>query len=359
MANLHDYNNYFTTKMNSVLNTVLEHIHDGVPDDELLDAISALRYMDPRHLAADYGNELVDSVYLLKYGHAYAFEYAAAYDAILNREKDAKYHRQRYIKTIKPVTFGIGCGISTWSIGFAYAHKEEYSSRFEGFACPRSDIGVDLTRWPVSFVMDFEGSIMFDLNREDIVDYICNHWHGDINLLAFTKVLNELPRGVVDNIISAIEQKAREGCFDGNTYYLLLSHSKSEYDNDAYVQRIAQRLIDVINVNGDFDVDDTVPEYFSGNLHSNDPRSKMVPIINDETIRCYNFTSNERNEFKAIGYCYFYEPFKINGIIKDTTDRIQRYLRNNRPELEFRAIRTTSQICLQIIRLSRRQGGAV
>ena len=353
MTKLNDYKNFFETKMNEALSTVREHINNGVPDDELLDAIEALRYMDPQHLSADYSDKLVDSVYLLKYGHAYAFEYAAAYDAILNREVYAKRHRSRYIKTVKPVTFGVGSGISTWSIGFAYAHKAEYSSWFD-FKCPYSDTGVDLTRWPVSFDMDFDGSVKLYHNKKDIVDFICNHWYGNINLMAFTKVLNELPEDVVDDVIDAIEQKAREGCFDGNVYYLLLSHSKSEYDNDAYVQRIAQRLIDAINVNGDFDVDDTVPEYFSGNLHSNDPRSKMVPMNNGASVKCYHFECNDLGYHQPIGQYFFNESFKISDNINDTTNQLKDYLDNYYADLDFRAIRTTSQICLQIIRFSRK-----
>ena len=353
MTILSNYKNAFETTMSEALSTVREHIVNGIPDNELLRVISALVYMNPQHLQADYSDELVDSVYLLKYGHAYGFEYAAAFDAIINREIDAKRHKKRYIKTVRPVTFGVGSAISTWALGFAYANKAEYSSWFD-FKCPYSDIGVDLTRWPVTFDTDFEGGIKLYLNKKDIVDYICNHWYGKINLMAFTKVLNELPDNVVDDVIDAIESKARAGCFNETVYYLLLSHSKSEYDDNARVQGIAQRLINAINYNGDFEVDDTVAEYFSGNLHSDDPRHKMVPVANGSSVKCYGFESNANGYHHHVGEYFFNDTFKISDNINYTTKLLKDYVDANADGVDFRAIRTTSQIRLQIIRFSRR-----
>ena len=353
-----EYKNYFEEKMNEAMRTVNEHITDGVPDDELLGVISALRYMNPTNLSADYSDKLVDSVYLLKYGHSYAFEYAAAYDAIINREIDAKRHRKNYIRTIRPVTFGVGSGISTWALGFAYANKTEHSSWFN-FKYPYSDTGVDLTRWPVTFDMEDEGGVKLYFNKADIVDYITNHWYGNINLMAFTKVLNELSSNVVDEVIDGIEHRAREGCFDGNVYYLLLSHSKSEYDNEAYVQGIAQRLINAINYNGDFDVDDTVPEYFSGNLNSSDPRHKMVPVNNGSSVKCYGFESGENGYHHHVGEYFFNDSFRISANINNTTKLLKDYVEANVPGTDFRTVRTTSQIRLQIIRFSRRTGGDI
>ncbi|MCR5060010.1 MAG: hypothetical protein K6A80_03145 [Saccharofermentans sp.] len=352
MSKLTNYKNAFETKMDEALSIVNAHIRNGVPDNELLNVISALVYMNPQHLQADYSDELVDSVYLLKYGHAYGLEYAMAYDAIIEREIDAMRHKKDYIRTVRPVTFGVGSGISTWALGFAYAHKEEYSSWFKW--SPYSDTGIDLTKWPVIFDTGFDGGVKFYFNKTDIVDYITNHWYGNINVMAFTKVLNELPSDVVDAVIDAIESKARAGCFGGDVYYLLLSHSKSEYDNNTDVQRIAQRLISAINYNGVFEVDDTVPEHFTCNKNSTDPCCKLVPINNGSPINCYGFASYATGRYHYVGDYFFNDTFKISDNINDTTKLLQDYVNVHVPHINFTAIRTTSQIRLQIIRLSRR-----
>ena len=352
MSKLTNYKNAFETTMSEALSTVREHIVNGIPDNELLRVISALVYMNPQHLQADYSDELVDSVYLLKYGHAYGLEYAMAYDAIIEREIDAMRHKKDYIRTVRPVTFGVGSGISTWALGFAYAHKEEYSSWFKW--SPYSDTGIDLTRWPVTIDTSFDGGVKFYFNKTDIVDYITNHWYGNINVMAFTKVLNELPSDVVDAVIDAIESKARAGCFDGNVYYLLLSHSKSEYDNDAAVQGIAERIIDAINYNCEFDVDDTVPEYFSYNKRAKYSCQKLNPVNNGSSVKCYGYSCNTNGNYQYVGNHFFNNSFKISDNINNTTKLLQDYVNANVPNVEYRAIRTTSQIRLQIIRLSRR-----
>jgi hypothetical protein len=348
--------------MEDAVRIINSHINNGVPDDELLNVIQALKYMDPEHLQADYGDELTNSVYMVKYGAAYALEYAVMYDAVFNREKAAQYNHQKYISNIKPVTFGCGSFISTWSLGFIYADKSEHCNRFN-FIAPDVDIGVDLARWPLSFdLSEYEGHIRQELKQMDITEYINEHWNDSVNLLAFTKILNELPAETVNSIINAIKRKAEEGCFSGDVYYLCISHSKNEYDGKRRVQEIAEKLIDAINVNDDFVVDDTIPSYFYKNFYENSGSSynlsKLKEIDTSASTKCYCFNSNGQNTYLPVR-ALFGNAFKISKNIDNLTHQLQDYVETNQEDGEFRAIRSTSQVRLQVIRFTRKTGGNV
>lgn len=339
--------NLFNETMSEASAIVSSHIINGIPDDELINAIVALRYMDPNHLGANYSDRLTGALYFIKYGHAYAFEYAAMFDAVLNCENEKAGENAAHIDSIKPVTFGCGSFISTFSLVFAYSNKKENRRNFR-IHQPGTDIGVDLTQWPLTFNQE---GMNAELKQMDIVDYIANHFDPSANLLAFTKILNELDSNVVDAIIDAIRNKAQAGAFSGNVYYICISHSLSEYEHNPSVRGIAERIIEAINVNNEFEIDDSIPEYFYQNTVSDDERLKLLPVDPDELCKCYGFVSGDDDKYVSVQK-FFGGSFNPAGI-----DDVTHQLKSHTPE--FRAIRTVSQVRMQIIRLTRIEGDNV
>ena len=357
MATLQNYKDCFKSKLAEAARIINGHITDGVPDGELISVIRALRYMNPEHLQADYNDLLTNAVYLIKY-YAYAAEYAVMFNSVINREMDAKRDSEEYIRRISPVTFGCGSFNSTWSLGFDFACRKDFNPRFN-YSVPEVDTGVDLARWPLTFDMSqYPGHISTVLAQTDIVSYISEHLNGDVNLLSFNKILNELPDHAVDGIVDALRRRAEEGLFSGGVYYLCISHSKSEYDGKDGVKAIAGRLADAVNVNNEFDVDDTVPECFYGNRFSSNRLAKMKVIDPQTSTKCYCFNSSANDKYLPVS-CLFDGAFEVTGEVSDLINVLDEYVQAHMPGDEFRVIRTTSQIRLQVIRLTRRTGGDI
>ncbi len=342
----------FNEKMTYCCGLVNGHMSGGVPDQDLIDAIGALDYsgneLSSRNF--NYSKELVDAVYFIKYGYAYAYEYHVMYDVLL---KDYRA-MQGYI-------FGVtclGCGslIDAWSLAYSKAMLIEDNGKTGLNSLELRYVGNDLEEWPIKFTSS-SGNIMKDAypaldnprypgtlgNKAQSIDafFRDDSWISSYNTILFSKILNELEDDVLDKLIYAISDKAKAGKFVRDEYYICISISKYRYEETSRMKTFAKEIIGAINYKNDFDV-------------------------KDDLLRDVNFLENiaDVGDYKCYscsGSGELSNDFKPKECIVNLRKQIKQYVKDNKPVTtdkksisEFRYVTTRSQICLQVIKLTRK-----
>ena len=342
---------YLDDTVNEACDLIQSHIVSGVMDQDLIDAIGYLDYRGalPAH-TFNYSDDLVNAVYFIKYGYAYAYEYHVMYDLILDS----------YLATQGRI-FGVtclGCGslIDAWSLAYSKARLIEDDGKTYLDDLELRSIGNDLEEWAIRFISE-PGNVMEsaypakdnprypgaakNAARDIVAFFDQESWYASYNTMFFSKILYELPATVLNDLIDSIRDKAINGKFTHNEYYICISHSKYRYETDARMKSIAGEIADAINTNGEFDITDDLLDTvgFLGTI--NDPGD----------LKCYAAVRNNHFPYdfsEIVGL----EDLRI--MIKNDLKASPRSTSYGKTVRDFRYINTTSQICLQVLKLTRR-----
>ncbi|MCR4740062.1 MAG: hypothetical protein K5886_07365 [Lachnospiraceae bacterium] len=349
---------FLDEKMEYCRDLVNGHITGGVMDQELIDAIGCLDYRAAAGHRFNYSDELVDAVYFLKYGYAYAYEYHVMYDVLL-----------RDYRATQGNIFGVtclGCGslIDAWSLAYSKARLAEDEGRNDVNDLELRYIGNDMEEWAVRFV-SAAGNVMEqayqacdnprypggakNLSR-DILSFLDQEsWYASYDTIVFSKILNEIddPTDPTDpelnRLVDLIRDKASMGLFKRDEYYICISHSYTSYRTNPRMKTIAGEIADAINANGEFDVKDdlldTVPF--------------LIDISAPADLNCYSSGDED----------YLDGDFAPIRGLDDLRSQIRRELTGTHrfasyntqsPVSGFRYVLKRSQICLQVLKLTRR-----
>ena len=382
---------YLNEKIRHACQVIREHIVDGIPDQALIDAIGRIDYsgnVDQDDF--DYSNELVDAVYLVKYGNAYAFEYAVMYEILLSRWNGTEGN------TFGVTSFGCGSLIDAWSL--AYARTRVFSNEAPSLVY----IGNDETSWPIKFTSE-DGNIfsrIFARNNPRYPSAVRNPARGirdfiqegdfypNYNTLFFPKILTELPHtdsslpsataplcdfhneetDELKNLIETIRAKAMEGRFNRKEIYICISHPRSKYqgfDADARMKTIAGEIVKAINYYDAYIVDDAVADSFrlSGSGRG------LCELQEEGLLKCYEFQKSPATDSSGGSFYdnieFLNEDFRVIPECKALREELRQMIdgQNYRPSyftegrclLDFRFVTSTRQIVFQIIKLVRRE----
>ena len=320
----------------------------------------------------DYADNDFDAYYLTVYGFAYAFEYWVMYDAIL-RSFDSNQGR-----IFGVASYGCGSMIDAWSLAYAKAFIQESD---QNVLLPRNMYyyGLDLAKWALYFggvdendetseirehvnsyyrghpkINEFNEDGMgeyienaFDIDYDENHDVKVSYYAQNYNVLMFSKILNELPSEVLDEVLENMEVMAQRGGFNNrNEIYICISHNSSGVEN--HNSDIAERLINAINYNNDFIIDGSIME---NSILWNDEGLVLADEDADELHKVYEFSKTDENNDGyrrgkyIIDYNYDFTFSRIPYI--RIIDRL------NENELKHVMTRTT-HFAMQVVKLTRR-----
>ncbi|MBR0091043.1 MAG: AAA family ATPase [Lachnospiraceae bacterium] len=156
----------------------------------------------------DYGEEIVDHFYLIRYANVYAFEYYTMYLLALALLEEG----DEYVNS-----YSFGCGSLLDGMSLLYANRTLNNT-------PRIYYrGIDLTRWPVMFpVGDAPEDPMISLDitsmeNLDVREKRCN-------IMFFPRMLSELTGREGEEILNAFAENIRQGKLSQNQIILCVSY---------------------------------------------------------------------------------------------------------------------------------------
>lgn len=339
--------NYFNTQMLHA-----ENVIENQSDINLFSALVNLNYSDAQNQDFCYDQELTNACYFWKFGYAYALEYAVMFECLLrsyNAEEDS---------ILGICDLGCGSMIAAWALAYA---KEKL--REEGHHINNDNsldnlslryVGVDVTKWSIQFCSEEDNvmSRVYPINNPrflkdgdndgmDIVDFFRNEtWYQSYNIMCFSKVLNELPENTINQLITSISNAAQNGKFKRNEYYICISHSKTgiRYTDQ---NRIADRIIQAMNYNDQFDVNDRIPSVWN---EVYPPEKQLAENLDDNICKYYTMESN-------MYFDRFNPDFNRFNVFRNADERIrnvlQGYYRN--------PMKNASNAVFQIIKLTRKE----
>jgi hypothetical protein len=152
-------------------------------EEESLCACRDLTFIAGR--APDYGQPLVQDLYLLRYFPAYLAQYYLLYKRVLER---------KFLFTLRVASIGCGCGIDLWGLRFAVAGRHldpDASIAYTGY---------DSVAWQHT---DTLGLRRAEVRVEDAANLSLSR---NTNVVMFPLSLSELSDGCVDALVATIGQ---------------------------------------------------------------------------------------------------------------------------------------------------------
>ncbi|MBR3516060.1 MAG: hypothetical protein IKO10_07075 [Lachnospiraceae bacterium] len=285
---------YFNEVMRNCASIVREHIRNQEPDEEL-QTVLGINYRNAQEEDFHYDDELFNAVYLLRYGYAYAFEYAFLYKMVID-DYDP-------LQNIFGVT-SLGCGscIDAWALAYAKNQvNPELSLRY---------VGMDMVRWGIQFSpnndnameraytfgngylgMRYPGRDDFPQGVSDILDFIENtKWICSYNTIIFPKILNELPDIYLNRLVEMIRNNA-DAIQADRDHHIIISHSHSQYREKQTMKTIAQRIVEAINYDNRFLVENDLSDEYIGE------DGPLKNIADEEYWPCYAFKKIQQGSF--------------------------------------------------------------
>lgn len=193
----------------------------------------------------DYNNEIACHYYMLKYGMAYAFEYAQMYKLILDNIGETD--------SFGVVTLGCGSGIDAWSMKYALKkHILELAKKLvqgnEIQNIEELDItepglyycGADLVEWPVKIVNLQDGLAGFNRHIMGADEYFRSRTRFLYNVMFFPRIISELDYTAVNLIANAIRNME----FVRPRVYCCFAHRKQDVAPDL---EKSGRILDALN----------------------------------------------------------------------------------------------------------------
>ena len=344
---------YLNGVMRHCAELISGHIHDGEPDEELLAVMRSLNYLNAADNDFHYDNELYDAYYFMRYGYAYAFEYATIYGIILkDYEPDAQ-------NKFGVMTLGCGSCIDAWSLAYANSKRPAGGQRILRY------MGNDLNVWAIRMKPEegnamrnaypYDSSMLFPENEndgycEDICEFLRNredqrNYKFSYNAIMFSKILNELPEDVLDDLLDIIEENADRFKSD-RIHYICISHSINAYKNNDRMKTIAQEIADRINHDNRFEIVDDLPSDWDLG------QAAILKNIGGDNLACYDFVKSEEdnNDVRIIN---LNEDFRPIPEVASIYDFINEY-RENHSNIHACVIKTSTSL-FQIIKLVPRQ----
>ncbi len=333
---------YLNSMMEKSADLIADHIHDGEIDETLKKILISTDYKNPKGTDYHYDDTLYNAVYFMRYGYAYAYEYYVIYQTII----------EKYPEKIFGVT-SLGCGscIDAWAMAYAqYKNLYERELRY---------VGSDMNVWGMQFKPE-KGNEMeryfpytetsrtmrypgIENMQSDIVDFYANNtWQYSYNTLMFPKILNELPDDVLESLIHTIRENADQYKTD-REYFICISHSPYDYNNNPKMKDIAKTIVDAINYDGRFDVDYTLPETWY-NLSVN---RGLEDVSEEGKEPCYRFELNRHEKYDSIAYMDFF--FTPTEKVEEVRNVIDKFLKE---EDYHMCVKSTSTSLFQIVRLT-------
>lgn len=374
--------------MRSAADTLNEEINeeDNVISDELHSVMTnALNFANGHNPEAEYRNRLLNAYYMYRFGYAYAFEYAAIYEMLL---KDYRALEQQENPILGVCSLGCGSAIDAWSLAYAKEKLAEEGNELARRLSLRY-YGVDAIEWPMMIGRE-QNTVLNEIypsrnphypgigsnNPGDIVDFFREEkYYSLYNILFFPKILNELEDDTVENMLNEIDEAVSRGGFAvRDEIYLCISHSKTHLQRGLSV---VSRIIERINRNDDFVVRGDIPEIW------NEGRTEGHKIQLAETSRntqncpeerkCYEFVKNDEYAYVDSVDEYFERINEFERIFQNLKNAYKRRFEQENPNVEHRPedfkrwldnngfnrypVTRVSQICFQIIKLTRRGEG--
>lgn len=342
---------YLNGVMRHCAELIRGHIHDGEPDDELRAVMRSLNYLNAADNDFHYDNELYDAYYFMRYGYAYAFEYATIYGIIL---KDYVPDAQNKFGVM---TLGCGSCIDAWSLAYANSKRPAGEQRILRY------MGNDLNVWAIRMKPEegnamrdaypYDSSMLFPENDNDgycadICDFLQDgedqrNYKFYYNAIMFSKILNELPEDVLDDLLDIIEENADRFKSD-RIHYICISHSINAYKNNDRMKTIAQEIADRINHDNRFEIVDDLPASW-------DPGQgvRLVDCSGEGHLECYDFVDDTYID-------RLNEDFSPIAEVNEIYDFVNSYKNEHEDEGIRACVRKTSTSLFQIIKLVPRQG---
>lgn len=171
----------------------------------------------------DYNNDLLQDVYIIRYGLAYAFEYKRMYKRLLESLTPGR--------TLEVTSLGCGNMVDYWSL------KQVLPAN-----CSVRYHGVDVIDWNDKFPAWARDRI--DFVQEGINDYLaeCDSLTSDVYV--FPKSISELSKDEVEDICRMIREKG----FAKNEVHFLFSMRANQYNLDcdmAKTQKISESIMEL------------------------------------------------------------------------------------------------------------------
>ena len=329
----------------------------------------------PGPSAAEYGDPILGAYYLTRYGYLYAFEYWVIYDAILrNLGSD--------LPVLKVTTVGCGTMLDAWSLAYAKARILEDRAENENLKTNLNKLdlsyyGYDGAKWGLFLAgneaHDSDRSISaeqrivnknfvsipwindFDAQGEgvDIAD-VFNKSGGpisDSSVIFFSRILNEISNIKLDQVVENIRQLAKNGDFKQIELYICISHSSSRQSFG-----FAKRIIDAINYNDQFTVEDDILR--SSSLFGEYMGLEGVNYQDEDPYNYYSFELRE-GKFGPFGEkpgtlnCDFCKECLVN-VMNSIDDFDETMKENNVREYKVR-MKQVRYISMQVIKLTRKE----
>lgn len=294
--------------MRRAADIINSHIDEetGNPSNELYEMIgAATNFIRGNNPAEHYENELCDAIYFLRYGYAYAFEYAMMYEILI---KSYRALEQEEHPILGVCSLGCGSAIDAWSLAYAKEKLAEEGNELASRLSLRY-YGLDLRQWAMNINCVENNNVLQTVYSDkapnipgqpnnpprDIVQFFREReWYGSYNAILFPKILNELPEEVVQNMLREIRLAVEAEEFRRrDEMYICISHSKSDVaDEDSYSIEIANQIIEAINHNNEYVVESNIPAIWNeGRLEKHHVR--VVERENEQeeqdNRQCYEF----------------------------------------------------------------------
>ncbi len=311
-----------------------------------------------------YADGLCEAVYLLRYGYAYAIEYAVMYEILL---KSYKALEMKDAPILGVCSMGCGSGLDAWALAYAKAKLMTEDNEVAKKIGLRY-YGVDLRRWKL-LLENSESSILHKLypknnpnypgsaknSPRSIVQFIKERrWYDSYNVLCFPKILNELDEDIEEELLDEISEAAQNGVFDKrNEIYICISHSKNDIKQKDGIEA-ATRIIKAINYNDEFVVDDTLP------LRWNEEREAQYHLEiknpeDDENYKYYGFVQTGIWEEYQTGRFSSVYDIEENIYRISEFEEVEEVYSKELESLFRKPIKYVNNVVFQIIKLTRKR----